>query len=60
LFGFADPSNKFFRVEPKYSAIGEPMPINFLNKQQPVYLFPVRRNGQFFYIDNHGKEFISK
>lgn len=60
LYGFADPSNKFFRVEPMYTEIGEPIPINSFNKQQRVYLFPVRKNGQFFYIDNHGKEFISK
>jgi hypothetical protein len=60
LYGFADPSNKFFRVEPMYTEIGEPMPVNLPNKLQRVYLFPVRKNGRFFYIDNHGKEFISK
>jgi hypothetical protein len=58
--GFADPDNKFLRVEPAYNRIGEPMPVNIPGKKKQVYVFSVRRNGNFFYIDNYGREFISK
>jgi hypothetical protein len=60
LWGFADPANNYSIFEPRYSELSDAMPINFLRNMKRVYLFGVRKNGQYFYIDNHGREFISK
>ncbi|MGZ5263675.1 MAG: hypothetical protein ACXWCF_07800 [Kaistella sp.] len=60
LYGFVDMENNFFRVEPSYTDLDRPKEMKYEMGKKTRYLFLFSRNGQSFYVDNLGKEFISK
>ena len=58
--GLIDTKNNWFTIEPTFDNIMYIFMTDYKVNGLPYFLIYVERNGQTFYIDNFGKEFISK
>jgi len=59
-FGFADHINKHFIKQPLYDSIIQIYSMIYSKNGLQYVLFLVKRGKHYFYVDNFGKEFISK
>lgn len=60
LYGFVDMENNFFKVEPAYNELSRPQEMMFQPGKKSCFIFLATKKGKSFYVDNLGKEFVSR